>query len=147
MINGSGTSKMVKLSLSEICTNVQDFGDYKLFYSNSLSTYGVKNNPSSSSDFIGLCDTYKMMAYNSTMHITDNSISVRSDATRNAIYVRTDGTDTTTPTGYVVLELETAEDLTTTPTQISTISGTNNIFADSGDITVKALDRILQPTT
>ena len=53
----------------------------------------------------------------------------------------------TTPTtgAEVIYELATPTTTTLTPTQISTISGTNNIFADSGDITVKALDRILQP--
>ena len=134
VVNGGGNSNCVKLSLAEICTNVQNFGDYSLFYSNDLSSYGVKDTPSSSSDFYGLCDTYKMMAYNSEMHATDNSVSVRSDNTRKAVYVRTDGTSQTLPTGYVLLELATTTTFTTQPTPIKSLNGTNNLSVDSGDV-------------
>lgn len=128
------TNNTIRLSLADVCTYVQDFGNYKCFYSDNLSTLGIIEIPSSSEDFIGASDTYKMMAYNSIMIETNNSIAVRSDNTRKAIYVRTDGTDTTTPTGYAVLQLATPQQIPQDNLPISTQEGTNNLWADSGDI-------------
>ena len=44
----------------------------------------------------------------------------------------------------LVYELQTPQTIQLTPTAVKSLLGTNNIWADSGDITVTALDRIIQ---
>lgn len=54
-------------------------------------------------------------------------------------------TGTTPTTGaQVVYPLTTPEEITQDTLTISSVAGTNNIWTDSGDITVKALDKIIQ---
>ena len=45
---------------------------------------------------------------------------------------------------YFVYELATPQTIQLTPTAVKSLLGTNNLWADSGDITVKALDKIIQ---
>ena len=44
------------------------------------------------------------------------------------------GSSETTPTGQLIYELETPQTYQLTPTQINSLLGVNNIFADTGDI-------------
>ncbi len=55
----------------------------------------------------------------------------------NQVIVRNNPT-TDTPTGLAVFELQTPTPFTTTPEEIPTLSGVNNIYSNTGDVTLTA---------
>ena len=92
----------------------------------------------------GLCSNYEVVAYrfvNRTSSL-DNVIGLYSTSTTNYLAIKdTRYTDTTTFTQAVdgvqlVYELETPTTVTLTPTQVDSLLGNNNIWANSGNVVV-----------
>ena len=91
--------------------------------------------PASNADpFNALCNIYGVMSYNAVNGSDNpNSISLRINGT---MYLN-NGSNVNEPEGFLAYELATPVTYQLTPTQISAIVGTNNVFTDTnGDTSV-----------
>ena len=89
--------------------------------------------PANSAIFDGLCDRYTPIRYNG-IATDENTIALRSNG---YLYVN-NGSDTVEPTGEVIIAYATAQEITgLTPHEIDTLYGDNNIYADTGTMSVE----------
>ena len=79
-----------------------------------------------------ISEKYKTFSNNDLYYNNETGIATYN----NQVIVRNDPT-TDTPTGLAVFELQTPTAFTFTGATIPTLSGTNNIYADSGDVQVE----------
>ena len=102
----------------------------------------------SGSDLLpAISSCYKAIRYNDSW--THGAMSYFYPTGKTIIIINNDYTDATafkTAMNGVqlVYELTTPLTIQLTPTAVKSLPGTNNLWADSGDITVKALDKIIQ---
>lgn len=99
----------------------------------------IKTAPSSSVAANAICSQYPVVPSN---NVVDGSLAV-SSGTVGTVYVRdtrySDAASFKTAMSGVqlVYELATPQTITLTPTQIDSLLGRNNVWADSGDVTVE----------
>lgn len=85
-----------------------------------------------------VAERYKTVA-NTSIRKEPGLISTGSSSNAKAIFVN----DTATPTGQIVYPLDTPVTYTLTPQDIDTLTGQNNVWADTGDVTVSYRDGLL----
>ena len=132
-VTGLITCDVALFDLSQVTWSYQS--SVRSFYANVSSfSPAIVEMASADADYYALCDTYRIMSYSAgPAGGTSNSIAQRNDATVKRIYVRTDGTDQTTPTGHILLKLATPITYQIDPAQITLYAGTNSATVTGGE--------------
>ena len=119
------THAIMDLSTASYTINTQTTG--KLFNF-------AKSDMSRTAGLTGWAEAYKQAFVSAARDMPDYSFLIRSDA--NAVLVRTDGTETTLPTGNLVYPLATLPDpITITGEDLQTLLGANTVWQSAGSIT------------
>lgn len=133
VVNGTGTDETRKVDLSTLSWTFSSTRGY--FYTDDLKN--VILSPSTTSETPDLeAENYTPVSFNNIYDgLTDYSIAINPASNKGRLFVRTDGTNTITPTGYLLYKLETPETFTFTPVPILSRLGDNTLWGD-GDLNV-----------
>lgn len=129
VVNGTGTDDTRKVAdLSTLSWTFSSTRGY--FYTDDLKN--VILSPSTTSETPDLeAENYTAVSFNNIYDgLTDYSIAINPASNKGRLFVRTDGTNTITPTGYLLYKLETPEDFTFTPVPILSRIGDNTMWGD-----------------
>lgn len=121
-----------------------DLGGLTWTYRSDVLTFNSSdvNNINTSEDFIGIIAPIYKTVSSSTLFVNMNDYEIKRNAYNQTLAIKDSRyTDTTTfktaMSGVmIVYELATPQTIQLTPTQVNTIYGDNNIFADTGDVDV-----------
>ena len=148
VVGGTGTSNLNSVDLSTLTWQLRSTGaNHKAWSSNLPAPYKPTD---VRYEILGwLSDRYAERGPETGSNIVSQGADafdiglwsyMTSVASTTVIYCVTDISDE--PAGQLVYELATPTDLTFTPQTVSLNSGTNNVWSDAGDVTVKVADAV-----